>query len=74
MIARSRSRTTSSTTVAFRAFVLDDIFDFYEVKASTRVARKLITGIIDKTIGLDKNPYIGQKKNFYMTALKISDI
>ena len=41
---------------------LDDIYDYYKSKASTKIARKLITGIIDKTIGLDKNPHIGQKE------------
>ena len=41
---------------------LDDIYDYYESKAGTRIARKLISGIIDKTIGLDKNPHIGQKE------------
>ncbi|OQX80378.1 MAG: plasmid stabilization protein [Bacteroidetes bacterium 4484_249] len=39
---------------------LDDIFDYYEAKVSSRIAKKLVTGIIDKTIGLEKNPYIGQ--------------
>ncbi len=41
---------------------LDDIYDYYESKAGTRIARKLISGIIDKTIELDKNPHIGQKE------------
>ena len=41
---------------------LDDIYDYYESKAGTRIARKLITGIIDKTIGLSKNHHIGQKE------------
>jgi len=41
---------------------LEDIFDYYESKASTRIARKLISGIIDRTIGLGKNPQIGQKE------------
>ncbi len=41
---------------------LDDIYDYYESKVERRIARKLISGIIDKTIGLDKNPYIGQKE------------
>jgi plasmid stabilization system protein ParE len=41
---------------------LDDIFKYYVAKASTQIARKLIFGIIDKTIGLDKNPQIGQKE------------
>ena len=41
---------------------LDKIFDYYEAKTSSRIARKLIIGIIDKTIGLEKNPYIGQEE------------
>ena len=41
---------------------LGDIYDYYESKAGTRIARKLIAGIIDKTIGLDNNPHIGQKE------------
>ena len=41
---------------------LDDIYDYYESKAGIRIARKLISGIIDKTIGIDKNPHIGQKE------------
>ena len=41
---------------------LDDIFDYYETKASIIVAQKLVTGIVDRTIGLNKNPYIGQKE------------
>lgn len=40
----------------------DDIYTYYESKAGERIARKLISGIIDKTIGLDKNPHIGQKE------------
>jgi plasmid stabilization system protein ParE len=41
---------------------LDDIFDYYETKASIIVAQKLVTGIVDRTIGLNKSPYIGQKE------------
>ena len=41
---------------------LDDIYDYYESKAGIRIAQKLIIGIIDKTVGLDKNPHIGQKE------------
>jgi len=41
---------------------LDDIYNYYESKAGIPIARKLISGIIDKTIGLDKNPHIGQKE------------
>ncbi len=41
---------------------LDHIYEYYKAKASSRIARKLITGIIDKTIGLEQNPYIGQNE------------
>jgi plasmid stabilization system protein ParE len=41
---------------------LDKIFEYYETKISTLTARKLIAGIIDKTIGLEKKPYIGQEE------------
>jgi len=41
---------------------LDDIFDYYETNVSNRTAQELVKGIIDKTIGLNKNPYIGQEE------------
>ena len=39
---------------------LDDIYCYYRIKAGKRIAQKLINGIIDATIGLDKQPEIGQ--------------
>ncbi|MCR9183334.1 MAG: type II toxin-antitoxin system RelE/ParE family toxin [Flavobacteriaceae bacterium] len=39
---------------------LEDIYSYYSVKASKRVAEKLITGIVDATIGIEKQPEIGQ--------------
>ncbi|MCH4824671.1 type II toxin-antitoxin system RelE/ParE family toxin [Gramella lutea] len=41
---------------------LEDIFHYYKYKASKRVAAKLINGIIDTTIDLEKTPGIGQKE------------
>lgn len=42
---------------------LDDIFEYYKKKSkSINVARKLVDSIIDHTIGLEKQPYIGQKE------------
>ncbi len=41
---------------------LSEIFDYYEITASSRIARNLVTGIIDQTIKLGKNPNIGQKE------------
>ena len=41
---------------------LDDIFIYYETTVNNSIAKKLVTGIIDKTIGIENNPYIGQKE------------
>ena len=38
---------------------LEDIYSYYSVKASERVAKKLINGIVDSTIGIEKQPEIG---------------
>ncbi len=45
---------------------LDDIFNYYKIKESGRVARNLVTGIIDQTIKLGKNPNIGQKEELLL--------
>lgn len=34
---------------------LEDIYSYYSVKASKRVAEKLITGIVDATIGIENS-------------------
>ncbi|XCF06074.1 type II toxin-antitoxin system RelE/ParE family toxin [Tamlana crocina] len=39
---------------------LEDIYSYYSVKASKNVAKKLINGIVDATIGIEKQPEIGQ--------------
>ncbi|WP_396148477.1 type II toxin-antitoxin system RelE/ParE family toxin [Flavobacterium sp.] len=39
---------------------IEDIFFYYKLKAGTKIAKKIIIGIIDATIDLDKNPEIGQ--------------
>jgi len=41
---------------------LDDIFNYYETTSNESIARRLVNGIIDKTIGIEKNPFIGQKE------------
>lgn len=38
---------------------LQDIFDYYKVKAGLKTARKIVNQIVDRTIDLDKNPKIG---------------
>ena len=41
---------------------LDDIFYYYKLKASLKVAQNLVNGIVDTTIDLNKNPQIGQRE------------
>ena len=41
---------------------LEDIFHYYSIKASYRVAFNLVNELIDKTIDLEKNPNIGAKE------------
>ena len=41
---------------------LEYIFDYYKYNASVKVARKIVSQIIDRTIVLEKNPYIGTKE------------
>lgn len=42
---------------------LEDIYDYYKVKASIAIARKLVKSIIEKTIILELNPLIGEKES-----------
>jgi plasmid stabilization system protein ParE len=42
---------------------LHDIFEYYNRKSrSINVAKKLVDSIVDHTIGLEKQPYTGQKE------------
>ncbi len=41
---------------------LDKIYDYYEKRASTRVAKKLVREIINEPKKLIKSPLIGQKE------------
>lgn len=41
---------------------LRNIFDYYKLKASPKVARNLVTGIVKKTNTLDFQKEIGQKE------------
>ncbi|MFV0530435.1 MAG: type II toxin-antitoxin system RelE/ParE family toxin [Flavobacteriales bacterium] len=38
---------------------LEDIYSYYSIKASEKIAQKLINGIVDRTIGLEKQPKKG---------------
>ena len=41
---------------------LEQIFDYYKYKASIKVAKKIAQQIVDRTIHLETNPYIGPKE------------
>jgi plasmid stabilization system protein ParE len=41
---------------------LEDVFSYYIEKASEKIALRLVDGIIDKSLELEKNPLIGQKE------------
>lgn len=43
---------------------LKDIFIYYSIKVSKSVADELINGIVDSTIGIEKQPEIGQVESF----------
>lgn len=41
---------------------LEDVFSYYMEKTSEKIALRLVNGIIDKSLELEKNPLIGQKE------------
>jgi len=41
---------------------LKDIFDYYSLEVSPRIARKIINGIIDRVSILGSNPLVGAKE------------
>lgn len=43
---------------------LYDIYTYYQFKANKQIALKLVTQIINRTIGLEKMPLIGQIEEF----------
>lgn len=46
------------TDIAF--YQLQDIFDYYKVKANIRTARKITTKLIDCSLSLENNPKLGR--------------
>ena len=43
---------------------LEDIYTYYSIKASKKVAQKLVNDIVDTTIGIEKQPEIGQTETY----------
>lgn len=48
----------------FAKLKLEEIYQYYRLKVSKKVAKKIVNGIVDQTIDLDKNPEIGQIESF----------
>ncbi|SEW31337.1 Plasmid stabilization system protein ParE [Chryseobacterium wanjuense] len=46
---------------------LRNIFDYYKLKASPRVAKNLVTGIVEKANTLDFQKEIGQKEELLLS-------
>jgi len=42
--------------------LLKDIFDYFSIKASPRIARKIVNRIIDRVSILESNPFSGPKE------------
>lgn len=43
---------------------LHHIYDYFYYEVSKKVADKIVKSIVDKTLLLEKNPFIGQKETF----------
>ncbi|MDA3952862.1 MAG: type II toxin-antitoxin system RelE/ParE family toxin [Bacteroidales bacterium] len=41
---------------------LEEVFEYYKFKASLRVARKLVKGLVKSTIQIQNSPNIGKKE------------
>jgi plasmid stabilization system protein ParE len=49
---------------------LTDIFEYYNFNAGVKVAQKLANGIIDESLKLSKNPFIGQKEDLLINRIQ----
>lgn len=51
----------------FAKLQLRSIFDYYKLKASPKIARNLVAGIVEKTNTLDFQKEIGQKEELLLS-------
>lgn len=49
---------------------LEDIYNYYKYKASARVAANLVNGIVEATLDLDTNPFIGQREELLLNRIQ----
>ena len=53
---------------------LQNIFDFYKLRAGLNIAQKLVIGISKAVLSLSNQPNIGQRKNYFPIDLRSFDI
>ncbi len=46
----------------FALYQLEDIYDYYKYKASPTVAKKLVKAIVNESLLLELNPFLGAKE------------
>jgi len=39
---------------------LHDVFEYYKYKAGVKISQKLVNDLVDESLRLEKNPFIGQ--------------
>lgn len=49
---------------------LTDIFEYYHYNAGVKVAQNLVNGIIDESLKLRTNPFIGQKEDLLLNRVQ----
>jgi len=49
---------------------LEDVFSYLIEKAGERTARRIVNEIVDKSLELEKNPFIGQKEMLLANRLQ----
>jgi plasmid stabilization system protein ParE len=49
---------------------LTDIFEYYHFNAGVKVAQNLVNGIIDESLKLRTNPFIGQKEDLLLNRVQ----
>lgn len=49
---------------------LTDIFEYYHFNTGVKVAQNLVNGIIDESLKLRTNPFIGQKEDLLLNRVQ----
>jgi plasmid stabilization system protein ParE len=49
---------------------LKDIFEYYKQKAGVKISQKLVNSIIEESLKLESNPFIGQKETLLIDRVQ----